>query len=231
MKEMMANWRHVFKLDPDRSVSDDSLDALCTSGTDGIIVGGTTGVTFENTMDLLSRLRRYPISTILEISNAESVVPGFDGYLIPIVLNAQNPDWIFTPHLDALNQYGAIINWDQVMVEGYVVLNEKSTVAQLTHAKTNLSTEECVAFARLSDQLLRIPIFYIEYSGTYGDVRLVKNIREKLIHSKLIYGGGIRTTNQAKEMAQYADTIVVGNVIYDDIESALLTVSATKEGT
>ncbi|WP_033699949.1 geranylgeranylglyceryl/heptaprenylglyceryl phosphate synthase, partial [Bacillus thuringiensis] len=38
----------------------------------------------------------------------------------------------------------------------------------------------------------------------------------------------ISNAEQAKEMAQYADTVVVGNIIYDDIKSALKTVKAVK---
>ena len=53
------------------------------------------------------------------------------------------------------------------------------------------------------------------------DVELVKNVKAELKQAKLYYGGGISNAEQAKEMAQYADTVVVGNIIYDDIKSAL----------
>ncbi|MGR5873846.1 geranylgeranylglyceryl/heptaprenylglyceryl phosphate synthase [Bacillus pacificus] len=46
--------------------------------------------------------------------------------------------------------------------------------------------------------------------------------------AKLYYGGGISNAEQAKEMAQHADTVVVGNIIYDDIKAALKTVKAVK---
>ena len=38
-------WRHVFKLDPAKSITDDDLMKVCESGTDAIIIGGTDNVT------------------------------------------------------------------------------------------------------------------------------------------------------------------------------------------
>ena len=57
---------------------------------------------------------------------------------------------------------------------------------------------------------------------------MVKATAEVLQETKLFYGGGITSVEQAKEMATYADTIVVGNIIYDDLKAALKTVQAVK---
>ena len=40
-------WRHVFKLDPNKELSDERLEKICESGTDAIIVGGTDGITLR----------------------------------------------------------------------------------------------------------------------------------------------------------------------------------------
>ena len=77
----IRKWKHVFKLDPDRDISDAALDRLCLSGTDAILVGGSSGVTFDNTVDLLARIRQYEVPVVLEISNQEAIVPGFDLFL------------------------------------------------------------------------------------------------------------------------------------------------------
>lgn len=224
----MYTWQHVFKLDPDKEISDDALEAVCESGTDAIIVGGTTNVTFDNTIDLLSRIRRYALPCALEVSNMDSIVPGFDFYFVPLVLNAQNPDWILGAHVEGLKEHGPFIKWEEVAVEGYVVCNPDSTVAQLTESRTEIDEDTMKAYARLADQMLRLPVLYIEYSGTYGNPEMVKAARKVVQNSQIFYGGGIQTPEQAQEMAQWADTVVVGNVIYENIERALATVEAVK---
>ncbi|NEU31695.1 heptaprenylglyceryl phosphate synthase [bacterium LRH843] len=221
-------WRHVFKLDPNKEISDEALEAICESGTDGVIVGGTDGVTLENTLQLLARIRRYTVSCALEVSNIDAITPGFDYFFIPSVMNSAKVEWILGHHHEAIKEFGAIMNWDEIVVEGYCVLNEEAKVAELTEAKTDLSADDVVAYARMAERLYHFPIFYLEYSGTYGDPEIVKKVSAVLENTKLFYGGGICSPEQAREMAAFADTVVVGNLIYDDLASALKTVLAVK---
>ena len=221
-------WRHVFKLDPARSISDDALELLCLSGTDAIIVGGSTDVTYDNTVDLLSRLRKYETPCILEISATEAIVPGFDRYFIPMVLNAGHCDWIVGHHQRALRDYGALLNWDIVIAEGYVILNENSTVARVTVANCNLDESDLIAYARMTDKLLRFPIFYMEYSGAFGNMAWVRQAAGVLKEARLFYGGGIDDPDKAREAAGAAHTIVVGNAIYENVTQAIATVAAVK---
>lgn len=225
---MFATWRHAFKLDPQKTISDSNLETVCQSGTDGIIVGGTDGMTFDNTVELLGRIRRYEVPCVQEVSNREAIVPGFDGYLIPIVLNAQDVHWIVGAQQDAVKQFGHMIRWKDVLAEGYLVLHAQSKVAKLTESHTKLSEEDVSAYAEVADRLMHLPLFYVEYSGSYGDVNMVRAAKKGLKQARLIYGGGIRTEQQAREMAAIADTIVVGNCVYDNLAAALDTVQAVK---
>ncbi|MEW9702741.1 heptaprenylglyceryl phosphate synthase [Paenibacillus sp. SI8] len=226
----ISKWKHVFKLDPDREISDEALDRLCQSGTDAIMVGGSTGVTFDNTVDLLSRVRQYELPCVLEISNQEAIVPGFDLFLIPVVLNANDPSWIVGHHHEALKEYGAIMNWDEIITEGYIILNGEAAAAQLTKARTNLEMKDVTAYARMADKLFHMPIVYLEYSGVFGDMELVRRTRNVLENARLIYGGGIDSLDRAQQAAEAADTIVVGNIIYSDLEQALQTVNFDRTG-
>ena len=220
-------WRHVFKLDPDKPISDESLERVCLSGTDGLIVGGSSGVTYDNTAALLSRIRKYATPCVLEISDASAIVPGYDGYLVPIVLNTPNAEWITGRHQRALAQYGgAHLPWRDIAAEGYMIMNPDCTAAALTSADATIGKREAIACALLADKLLRLPIVYMEYSGMFGDMELVSSVRQSLSGARLVYGGGIRSRSQAEQALRAADTIVVGNIIYDNIELALETVSA-----
>ncbi|WP_100371676.1 heptaprenylglyceryl phosphate synthase [Bacillus sp. FJAT-45037] len=223
-----TEWKHVFKLDPNKEISDEDLEAICESGTDGLIIGGTDGVTLDNTLQLLARVRRFSVSAALEVSNLESITPGFDYYFIPSVMNSSKVEWISGLHHQAIKEYGAIMNWDEIIMEGYCILNPKAKAAIVTEAQTELDNEDVVAYARMAERLYHFPIFYLEYSGMYGKADLVRQVKQVLKETKLVYGGGIKTAEQAKEMAQFADMVVIGNIIYDDLQAALKTVKAVK---
>ena len=46
MKLPWTNWDHVIKLDPDKELPQNvSYEDVCSTGTDAIEIGGTTGVT------------------------------------------------------------------------------------------------------------------------------------------------------------------------------------------
>lgn len=228
IRQTIQLWRHVFKLDPDRELGEAELAAVCLSGTDAILIGGSTGVTYENTAALLARVRQFELPCALEVSDLEAAVPGFDLYLIPMVLNSPDPDWILGHHRRAIERYGSFIPWEHFLAEGYIVLNGDSSVARLTGADSSLSGEGAAAYAQIADKLMSLPIVYLEYSGTFGDMGTVRTVRETVEHSQLFYGGGITCESEAEQAAALCDTVVVGNIIYQDVQQALLTVQAVK---
>lgn len=223
-----AHWQHVFKLDPDKEIDDDTLDAICMSGTDAILLGGSSGVTFDNTVDLLARIRRYSVDCALEVSTLDGAVPGFDGYFVPFVLNTKNADWLMLKQLEGLQQYGAFVPWELTAASAYIVLNEHSTAAKVSEAEANLTKHDVLPYVWLADRLLQIPVLYIEYSGTFGDMELLKHVAAEHKQAQLFYGGGIDGADKAALAAQHAQTVVVGNVVYTDLAAALATVEAVK---
>lgn len=225
----LRNWQHVFKLDPNKQITDDHLELICESGTDAVFIGGSDGITEDNIIDILVRVRRYSVPCVLEVSSLESIVPGFDFYCIPTVLNSTSVDWVTGMHHKAIKEYGPLMNWDEIITEGYCILNRSCKAATLTGARTDLSHQDVMSYAMMAEKMFKLPVFYMEYSGTYGDVKYVQAVKSILEKTRLFYGGGIKTHEQAAEMAQYADTVVIGNVIYENIGEALKTVNAVKE--
>ncbi|MCK9906140.1 geranylgeranylglyceryl phosphate synthase family protein, partial [Frankia sp. Cpl3] len=128
-----------------------------------------------------------------------------------------------------LHTYGSYINWEEIYTQGYLILNPDAAVARLTNARPIADKEEAMAYARVATKICRLPIFYVEYSGAYGDPEVVKACKAGLgDDARLFYGGGIRTPEQASQMAGIADTVVVGNVLYEDLQIALATVEAVR---
>ena len=229
MLHELRQWRHVFKLDPDKPLSEEALEKICLSGTDAIIVGGSSGVTFDNTVELLARIRCFAVPCVLEVSSEEALVPGFDGYLIPVVLNASDSMWITGLHHKAIRDYGALMNWREIVAEGYVIVNPSSTAAVVTGALPIADGKDLIAYARMADKLFRMPVFYVEYSGMFGNMEWLREVARVLEEARLFYGGGIDGADKARQALEAgAHTIVVGNILYEDLEAALSTVEAAK---
>lgn len=223
----IEKWEHVFKLDPAKEITDEQLEQLCESGTDAIIIGGTDNITLDNVLDLLYRVRQYALPCILEVSEMDAITPGFDFYFIPMVLNSTEKKWVVDMHHEAVKDYRELMNWDEVRMEGYCIMNEEAKA----YKKTNCSMpteEDVISYAYMAEHMYHLPIFYVEYSGTYGNPSLIEKVSKELNETTLFYGGGITTKEQAKEMKEHADVIVVGNSIYTHFKDALKTVAAVK---
>ena len=80
----------------------------------GLLLAGSDGVTLDNVLDLLVRIRRYSVPVALEVSTVDSVTPGFDYYFIPTVLNSTKVEWINGIHHAALREYGHMMDWDEI---------------------------------------------------------------------------------------------------------------------
>ena len=226
MHTKWKTWAHVTKLDPDKYLSEDQIAEIATSGTDALILSGTLNITQQNMSDLRDQVREYGLPLVVEPAGPESVVfNGIDLLYIASVMNTSDAKWIVGKHRDWAKNPG--INWDLVIPEAYIVLNPDSAVAKVTGADCNIPIEEVVAYASIADHYFKFPIVYLEYSGIYGDPKLVKEVCEAIDNAILYYGGGIDSGQKASEMAMYADTIVVGNAVYDKgVKTLIETVQA-----
>ncbi len=222
-KEPWKGWKHITKLDPDKPITKSALETIVESGTDAIMISGTQNITGKNVSQLIFLLKEYEIPKILEPATPDAVMSEDVDYLfVPLVINTGDLKWIVGKHVDWILNH--TIRWNEVVPEAYIVLNPDSAVGKLTKSNTALNIEEVIAYAHYAEKYLRIPIVYIEYSGTYGNPNLLKRLSEVLDEASLFYGGGIDTKEKAVEMKRYADVIIVGNIVYTNMDSYLATV-------
>lgn len=220
---MLENCKHVFKLDPNKTISDAHLERLCESETDLIIVGGTDGVTQSNVLDLMSRIRRYMTPVALELSNLEAVVPGFDHYFVPAVFNTKDMKFLHGMLLEALERYAHLLDYDTISLMPYLIFNEECKAYKYANCEP-INRENMAYYIQLIDKMYRQKYMYIEFSGTLAEKELLQDIYETKTNVHMIYGGGIDSKEAFDERAPFADTLVVGNLIYEDFEAALNTV-------
>ena len=214
-----SSWKHITKLDPDKKNTKEVIQTVLESKTDAIMVSGTQRITKRKVVKLINLLKDYDKPIVLEPVKAEAVTfSNIDYIFVPSVINSKDRWWIIEAHVNWILKIKKRRDtpWEKIIPEAYIVLNPKSAVAKVTKAETNLSLNQIVSYAIFADRFVKFPIVYIEYSGTYGDPKVVKAVKEELKNAKLFYGGGINNREKAEEMAKYA-TIVVGNIIYEDL--------------
>jgi phosphoglycerol geranylgeranyltransferase len=210
------DWVHVTKLDPDKQLKPGDIDAIAASGTDALMLSGTLNVTRENLTVLLKQVKTYNLPLVMEPAGPEAVLlQGIDYVFVPSVMNTTDVQWIVGKHRAWVQLRKGKIPWDEVVPEAYIVLNPDSSVGKVTKAIFDLKPEEVAAYTSVADHYFHFPIVYIEYSGIYGDPEVVKAASEAVDKSVLYYGGGINSAEKAARMSKYADTIVVGNAVYD----------------
>lgn len=59
-------------------------------------------------------------------------------------------------------------------------------------------------------------MIYVEYSGIFGDMDLLSAVKANAGKAHVVYGGGITTGERAARAGAIADTVVVGNLVYQE---------------
>ncbi len=233
MSRAWETWDHVLKVDPDKELyGEETFADVCQTGTDAIEIGGTFDVTTEKMERVMEACARHDVPLYQEPSNPAVVVDdeALDGYLVPVVLNAQDPFWITGAHKEWMRIDNGDVDWDRTTTEAYIILNPDADVAELTDADCDQSPEDVAAFARAAEKLLGQEIVYIEYSGMLGDTDVVEAAAEATAEATLFYGGGVHDYDSAYQMGQYADVVVVGDLIHDEGADAVReTVEAARD--
>jgi phosphoglycerol geranylgeranyltransferase len=231
MNAPWTDWDHIVKLDPDKDlVEGETFEDVLATGTDAIEIGGTLDVTADKTQRVIDACRKYDVPLYQEPNDPTVVVDDddLDGYLVPTVLNAGHPFWLVGAH----KEWARIddVPWDRTALEAYVVMNPDAAIAELTEANCDLNPDDVRAYALVAERMLGQEIFYVEYSGTYGDPAVTEAAADGLDDATLFYGGGVHDYETAYEMGSHADTVIVGDLVHEaGVDAVAETVRGAKD--
>jgi phosphoglycerol geranylgeranyltransferase len=251
---MSLDWdriSHITQVDPAKPLPDD-LSVLAE--TDLIVVGGSDGVTEANSFEMLKKVRsQYPdIPLFQEPYHSSQISPETvataDYLAAPAVYNGDQANFV-TKHVDffaeisttsdaavgsglpALGDLVASGGHDaiakisrKILGEGYVIQNLDSKAARASGVEVTFTPKQIAGAALATESFYGFPIFYIEYSGTYGGPKDVEAAAKYLNETVLLYGGGIKRRVQTEEILEAgADAVVVGDCFHDDPQQYLQT--------
>ena len=251
---MSIDWSditHVTKVDPAEDLPT-NLDIL--DHTDLVIVGGSDGVTEANSLDAIERIRRalpdLPVFQEPYSSGhvSSETIDAVDYLSIPAVYNGDRDNFV-AKHVEFFTEIaakpqetlgaglpvvGEVIASkgrdavaqlsEKILPEGYIVQNLDSKAATESGVDEAYTTDQVAGAALATESFYDFPIFYAEYSGTYGGPEDVEAAANYLDDTVLFYGGGIETHEQTEEILDAgADAVVVGDCFHDDPEQFLET--------
>lgn len=243
---------HVTKVDP---AEDLPRDLGILQHTDLVIVGGSDGVTEGNSLAVMERIAsQCPTVPQLQEPYSSSHVSAntiemADYLAVPAVYNGDRENFV-AKHVDFFTEVGSepesvlgaglpIVGdliasrgreavaqiSEQIVGEGYVIQNLESKAASVSGVEATYTPEQVAGAALATEAFYGFPIFYVEYSGTYGGTADVEAAAQYLDETTLLYGGGIASHAQTTEILDAgADAVVVGDCFHDDPDRFLDTI-------
>jgi phosphoglycerol geranylgeranyltransferase len=220
---------HLTLIDPNNqppAAAGEMAKQAAAALTDGIMVGGSTGVSkevFDETITAIKQEISLPV--IIFPTNINSLSQNADAVFFMSLLNSKNIKYITREQ-----RYGARFV-KQTGLEsismGYIVISPGMTVGEVGEAELieHDNIDDSINYALMA-QYFGMKLVYLE-AGSGAPVTVPPEmIREvkKNIQIPLVIGGGIRSSAAAKTIAQAgADIIVTGTIVEDtsNIESTL----------
>lgn len=225
---------HLSLLDPEKLTPEEAGGVAfraTLAGTDGIMVGGSTGVTPEKTDAVVRAIKdRTRVPVILFPAGAHALSRHADAVYFMSMLNSQDLRMIVGEQAKAAR---AIKAWGlETIPMGYLVVEPGMRVGEIGRAKPipRDDRDQAVRYA-LTAQFLGMQLVYLEAgSGAPEPVpsEMVAAVKRE-IAIPLVVGGGIRTAEAARTVARAgADVVVTGTVIEEDQTKLQAIVDAVK---
>ena len=214
--------RHLTLLDPEKTTVgniEDLLKKVEKAGTDGILVGGSTGTNFVNVDELVKSIKRnIKKPAILFPSSPEGFSPNADAIFYLSLLNSQSLDYVIGYQV----QSSILLKKSkmEVISVAYIVFEPGMTVGKVGKADliSRSDWEKALSYATAAE-LMGFHAVYLEAgSGATRNIdpMVVKKVTEDLT-IPVIVGGGIREPEVAKSMIEAgATTVVTGTIAEKD---------------
>jgi len=234
---------HVTKVDPAEPLPGD-LSVLGL--TDLVLVGGSDGVTEENSLDAVESITaEFPDLPVCQEPYSGShvsrdTIEAVDAIAVPAVYNGDAANFV-DKHVDFFTEVGrkpqeltganiplvgdlveskgreaVSALTEKVLAEGYVVQNLDSKAATESGVDRTYSADAVAGAALATESFYDFPTFYVEYSGTYGGPEDVEAAAKYLDDTALLYGGGIRSHEPTAEILDAGADAVVVGDIFHD---------------
>jgi len=210
---------HMTLLDPDKQSSEEAgrlAAGAATSGSDAIMIGGSTGVTQEKVdATVLAIKSAVSIPTILFPASAANLSRHADALYFMSLLNSRDPRLIVGEQRRAAP---LVKTWGlETIPMAYLVVEPGMRAGEVGRADPipRSRPEVAVEYA-LAAQMLGMRLVYLEAgSGAPEPVpaAMIRAVRDA-IDIPLVVGGGIRSAEAAGAVARAgADVVVTGTVV------------------
>lgn len=209
---------HLTLLDPEEQTPEEAVSIAINAvsgGTDGIMLGGSTTNSTELDATAKALKENVDVPIILFPGNITGVSKYADAIFFMSLLNSSNPYWITGAQAlgaPTIKKLGI-----ETISMGYLVVEPGGTVAWVGDAKIipRKKPDLAAAYAMAAD-FMGMKLLYLE-AGSGADEHIPKEMIQlvkKTTNSIVIVGGGIRTAQDAAEVAAAgADLVVTGTVV------------------
>jgi len=211
---------HLTLLDPASQPTERGAEIAVKAkefGTDGFMVGGSTGVTSENLDALVRAIQEATGLPVVHFPNqAKALSPNVDAIWFMSTLNSRNPRFITREQMLGAPILAAA--GIEAIGMGYLIVEPGMTVGKVSEADLIPRTEEGARMAAayaLAAQFFGMKVVYLEGgSGAHEHVpaSIVAAVK-RAVEIPVMVGGGIREAAHARSvLAGGADIVVTGTV-------------------
>lgn len=209
---------HFTLIDPDEQSPEEAVliaKEAQRANSDGILVGGS--ITDQDDLNLTVKALKENVDLpiVLFPGNISGVSKYADAILFMSLLNSNNPYWI--TGAQALSAPSIKKMGIETIPMGYLIIEPGGTVGWVGDAKPVPRNKSDLALAySMAAEFMGMRVIYLEAgSGASSHIPLDFIVKvKKLTNLIVIVGGGIRTSEDAREVKEAgADIIITGTVV------------------